>query len=99
MLITENSLIKCGSMVAVYLSKYPEFPQIGRVQSVSETAINIAWFDGTFNDIWNIVKLRRGKECIEKDNILLLYDIEFTKEQRLKKDTQKALREFVNMEQ
>lgn len=91
-------------MVAVYLPKYPEFPQIGKVQSMDEAAVTISWFDGAFNDIWSMVKLKKGEQWTEKVNRkdIILYDIEFTKGQRLKKDTQLFLRtyldEFVNTE-
>ena len=96
--------ISNGSIVAVYLIKYPEFPQIGRVHTSTNEAVTISWFDGTFHDIWSLVKLRKGKEwkeTVSKEHIIL-YDVEFTRGQRLKKDTQLVLREyydkFVNKE-
>lgn len=90
--------------MAVYLSKYPEFPQIGRVECSSTDTTTIAWFDGAFNDVWSIVKLRKGAEWSEviPNDKILCYDIQFTKGQRLKKDALKFLREyfdnFVNKE-
>ena len=83
-------------MVAVYLPKYPEFPQIGKIRSIANDAISISWFDGTYSDIWSMVKLKRGEEWreeIEKKSIIF-YDIEFTKGQRLKKDAQQALKRY-----
>ena len=101
---TSEASINYGSVVAVYLEKYPEFPQIGKVENSSEDTITISWFDGAFNDVWSIVKLKKGaewRETLQKDKIIL-YDIQFTKGQRLKKDTVKALRdysdEFLNKE-
>lgn len=103
--MSDTSVINNGSIVAVYLSKYPEFPQIGKVRSVTDNTVTISWYDGAYNDIWSIVKLKKGEdwqESIEKNSVLL-YDIEFTRGQRLKKDTQKALRdyfdEFINTDQ
>lgn len=91
-------------MVAVYLPKYPEFPQIGKIRSIDSKTVTISWYDGAFNDIWTLVKLRKGEEWREKieKNSILLYDIEFTKGQRLKKDACQALKkyydELVNIE-
>lgn len=94
--IADVTNICVGSLVAVYLPKYPEFPQIGKVQSYNETEITISWFDGTFSDIWNEVKLKGEKKWCEKvqRSEILLCDIEFTKGQRLKKDCVQALREI-----
>ena len=78
---SDNSIINNGSIVAVYLAKYPEFPQIGQVRSSTDTTITISWYDGTFNDIWSLVKLKKGeewKETINKSSVLL-FDIVFTK--------------------
>ena len=101
---TADSKLTLGSIVAVYLPKYPEFPQIGKIRSISNSDISISWYDGAFNDIWTMVKLKKGEEWnekIEKKNVIL-HDIEFTRGQRLKKDTHQALKkyydEFVNTE-
>ena len=94
--MSENCTISDGPIVAVYLSKYPEFPQIGQVRCSSDTTVTISWYDGTFNDVWSLVKLKRGmewKETISKDKILL-YDLVFTKGQRLKKDCVQFLRDY-----
>lgn len=93
---SEKSVINDGSLVAVYLPKYPEFPQIGQVQCSNDESITISWYDGTFNDIWTLVKLKKGlewKETIKKTSILL-YDLVLTKGQRLKKDCNQFLREY-----
>lgn len=101
---SDDSIMVLGSVVAVYLQKYPEFPQIGKVRSIDNNAITISWYDGAFNDIWSMVKLKKGEEWSEKidKKSILLYDIEFTRGQRLKKDAHQALKkyydEFVNTE-
>jgi hypothetical protein len=63
---------------------------------MDETAVTISWFDGAFSDIWSIVKLKKGEEWRENVNKkdILLHDIELTKGQRLKKDTQFFLRTY-----
>lgn len=96
--MTDTSIITTGSIVAVYVSKYPEFPQIGKVQSRSDTEVTISWFDGSFNDIWSEVKLKGGGkwcETVNKSNIIL-YDIQFTKGYRLRKDCGQVLRKFLD---
>ena len=94
--MSDDSVINVNSMVAVHLSKYEEFPQIGKVCAVADNSITISWFDGAFNDIWSVVRLKGGgewREKVEKKDILL-HDIEITRGQRLKKDTQLYLREY-----
>ena len=94
--MSNDSVISPGSVVAVYLSKYPEFPQIGKVQSATDATITISWYDGAFNDVWTVVKLKKGmewKETVGKDTILL-YDLQFSRGQRLKKDASDFLREY-----
>ena len=74
-IMSEHCTINNGSIVAVYISKYPEFPQIGEVRCSTDTTVTISWYDGTFNDVWSLVKLKKGmewKETISKDKILLL---------------------------
>lgn len=94
--MSDSAVINVGSVVAVYLPKYPEFPQIGKIQSSSDATITISWYDGAFNDVWNIVKLKKGiewKETMNKDTILL-YDLQFSRGQRLKKDAIEFLRDY-----
>jgi hypothetical protein len=39
--------------------------QIGRVQASTKEAVTISWLDGTFSDIWSLVKLKKGEEWKE----------------------------------
>ena len=94
--MSDDAVINLGSVVAVYLPKYPEFPQLGKVKSTSDTTITISWFNGAFNDVWTIVKLRKGMEWTETvdKTTILLYDLQFSRGQRLKKDALEFLRDY-----
>jgi len=86
--------LKPGTLVAVNLAKYEEWPQIGEVISSQQDTLTLSWYDGLYSTPWMKVKLKNGndwKETVSKDT-LIMYDITLTAGQRLRKDTVEKLK-------
>ena len=94
----DTSSLKPGTLVAVNLAKYEEWPQIGEVMSIEQDTVTLAWYDGLYSTPWMKVKLKQGRkhgdwrETVSKDT-LILYDILLTAGQRLKKDAVEKLKD------
>ena len=95
----DTEQINPGTLVAVNLQNYEEWPQIGKVINSNEDTVTLAWYDGTYSSPWIKVKLKKGKQYIEWREIvcrdvLIMYDITLTSGYRLRKDAVEKLKSF-----
>ena len=93
----DTSTLKPGTLVALNLTKYEEWPQIGEVICSDPDTVTLAWYDGLYSTPWIKVKLKHGGEhcdwieTVSKDAVII-QNISLTAGHRLRKDAVEKLK-------